>query len=132
MPAIYWDLPARPRSKRTIRFAKLIALVPMDRILVETDSPYLTPEPMRKQETNEPAMVVHVAATVAQVKGVGIDEIDRITSRNAAAFYGWGNVARPEALPLNAASETACRTRRPRSGFSPTLRDRPWHATRGR
>jgi TatD DNase family protein len=75
------------RKSDAIRDA--IALAPMDRILVETDAPYLTPEPMRKQKTNEPAMVVHVAATVAQVKGVGIDEIDRSTSRNAAAFYGW-------------------------------------------
>ena len=63
--------------------------MPMDRILVETDAPYLTPEPMRNQKTNEPAMVVHVAATVAQVKGVDIEEIDRMTSRNAAAFYEW-------------------------------------------
>lgn len=75
--------------KRNDQIREAISLAPMDRILVETDAPYLTPEPMRKQKTNEPAMVVHVAATVAQVKGVHIDEIDRITSRNAAAFYGW-------------------------------------------
>ena len=65
------------------------ALAPLDRILVETDAPYLTPEPMRKQKTNEPSFVVHVAAVVAQVKNVNREEIDRITSENARRFYRW-------------------------------------------
>lgn len=76
--------------KKSDEIRQTIALAPMDRILVETDSPYLTPEPMRKQKTNEPALVVHVAATVAHMKRVSIEEIDQITSANAAAFYGWG------------------------------------------
>lgn len=75
--------------KKSDQIRDAIALAPMDRILVETDAPYLTPEPMRKQKTNEPALVVHVAATVAQVKGVDLEQIDRITTANAAAFYGW-------------------------------------------
>lgn len=75
------------RKSEGIREA--IAIAPMQRILVETDAPYLTPEPMRKQKTNEPALVVHVAKVVAQVKGVDLEEIDRVTSRNAALFYGW-------------------------------------------
>lgn len=75
--------------KKSDAIREAIALVPMDRILIETDAPYLTPEPMRKQKINEPALVVHVAATVAQVKGVSVHEIDRVTSANASAFYGW-------------------------------------------
>lgn len=65
-----------------------VALTPLDRMLVETDAPYLTPEPKRSQKSNEPAFVIHVAETVARVKGVSVAELDRVTSANAAAFYG--------------------------------------------
>lgn len=62
---------------------------PDDRILVETDAPYLTPEPMRKQKTNEPAMVVHVARMLADVRGTTVAEIDRLTTANAKRFFRW-------------------------------------------
>lgn len=55
--------------------------VPLDRLLVETDSPYLAPIPMRGK-TNEPAFVVHTAARVAALKGVGADELARLTTAN--------------------------------------------------
>lgn len=67
-----------------------VALTPNDRMLVETDAPYLTPEPMRKQKTNEPALVVHVAATVARVKGMSVGEVDRLTTANVGRLFGWG------------------------------------------
>jgi TatD DNase family protein len=63
--------------------------VPDDRILVETDAPYLTPEPMRKQKVNEPALVVHVARTLADVRGTTVAEIDRLTTANAKRFFRW-------------------------------------------
>jgi TatD DNase family protein len=66
-----------------------VALTPPDRMLVETDAPYLTPEPHRSQKTNKPAMVVHVAATVARVKGMTVEEVDRVTTENAERFFGW-------------------------------------------
>jgi TatD DNase family protein len=62
---------------------------PADRILLETDAPYLTPEPMRKQKVNEPAMVVHTAAVVAQVRGMSVEELDQLTTANALGFYRW-------------------------------------------
>jgi TatD DNase family protein len=62
---------------------------PRDRLLVETDAPYLTPEPMRKQKTNEPALVVHVAQTIAQAWGVTVEEVDRITTENVERFFKW-------------------------------------------
>jgi TatD DNase family protein len=65
------------------------SLTPPDRLLIETDAPYLTPEPFRSQKTNEPAMVAHVAATVARVKGMTVEEVDTVTTANAARFYGW-------------------------------------------
>ena len=65
-----------------------VALTPMDRMLVETDAPYLTPEPKRSQKTNEPALVVHVAETVARVKGIDVQDVDRHTTSNVTAFFG--------------------------------------------
>jgi TatD DNase family protein len=61
--------------------------LPRDRAVVETDAPYLTPEPMRKQKTNEPAMVIHVAAAIAKEWGMTAEEADRITTANAERFF---------------------------------------------
>jgi TatD DNase family protein len=63
--------------------------LPDDRIVVETDAPYLTPEPMRKQKINEPAMVVLVAEMLAQVRGTTVEQIDRLTTANAKRFFRW-------------------------------------------
>jgi TatD DNase family protein len=67
-----------------------VQLTPMDRLLVETDAPYLTPEPVRKQKTNEPAMVAHVAAKVAEIKQISVETVDRVTTENAMRLFGWG------------------------------------------
>lgn len=67
----------------------ITAAAPADRILVETDAPYLTPEPMRKRKTNEPAMVVHTAAVVAAARKISLEELDAITTANAMGFYRW-------------------------------------------
>jgi TatD DNase family protein len=67
---------------------ELARRMPADRILVETDGPYLSPEPMRKQKINEPALVIHTAAAVAAARGMGIDEIDQISTENAARLFG--------------------------------------------
>ena len=75
--------------KKNDALREAVALTPPDRMLVETDAPYLTPEPHRSQKTNEPAMVVHVAATVARVKGMSVAEVDRVTTANAERFFGW-------------------------------------------
>jgi TatD DNase family protein len=75
--------------KKSDALREAVWLTPLDRLLVETDAPYLSPEPMRKQQINEPALVMHVAAKVAQIKGLDLAEIDRITTQNAAHFFGW-------------------------------------------
>jgi len=61
--------------------------VPMDRLLIETDSPYLAPVPHRGK-TNSPAWVPHVAACVATVKGLPLAEVAAATSRNAERLFG--------------------------------------------
>jgi TatD DNase family protein len=62
--------------------------VPDELLLVETDAPYLSPQPVRKQR-NEPALVVHTAAFVAQVRGVSVEQLDETVTRNAERVFGW-------------------------------------------
>ena len=61
---------------------------PLDRLLVETDAPYLTPEPMRK-EGNQPAYVVHTARFVAARRGIAYEELEAAVEANAARLLGW-------------------------------------------
>jgi TatD DNase family protein len=62
---------------------EVVRLVPLDRLLVETDAPYLAPVPKRGR-TNEPAFVAHTAAKVAELKGITVAELTRATTEN---FY---------------------------------------------
>ena len=75
--------------KKNDELREVVRLVPLDRLMVETDAPYLSPEPVRSQKVNEPALVVHTAAVVARVKGLGIEEVDRATTDVARGFFGW-------------------------------------------
>ena len=67
--------------------------VPLERLLVETDCPYLAPVPFRGRR-NEPAHVVETARFLAELRGLGQEEFGRITSQNFARFFGlelgWG------------------------------------------
>ena len=60
--------------------------VPLDRLLVETDAPYLAPVPVRGKRC-EPAFTAHTAAYVAEIKGIGPDELARITTDNFFALF---------------------------------------------
>ena len=62
--------------------------VPDDRILVETDAPYLTPQERRK-ERNQPAYVVHTARFVAERRGQSYEELEAVVERNAAGLFRW-------------------------------------------
>jgi TatD DNase family protein len=77
--------------------APYLALIDPDRMLVETDAPYLSPQPVRR-ERNQPKNVVHTAAFVAGALGMETEELGEITARNAARFYGLplGNLENPE------------------------------------
>lgn len=66
---------------------EIINMVPNDRILIETDSPYLSPEPNRGKR-NDSRNVRYVAEKIANVKGKSIDEIAEITYENAKRVYG--------------------------------------------
>ncbi len=68
--------------------ADAAARVPDDRLLVETDAPYLSAQPVRK-ERNQPAFVTHTARFVAQRRGVSYEELEAQVERNAAELLGW-------------------------------------------
>lgn len=63
---------------------------PLDRLMVETDAPYLTPLPFRGKR-NEPAFVTEVARCVADIRGISMEEVDRVTTANAERFFGLVN-----------------------------------------
>ncbi|HET6520754.1 MAG TPA: TatD family hydrolase [Geminicoccaceae bacterium] len=67
--------------KRSDELRAIVGGMPLERLLLETDAPYLAPQP-RRGKRNEPAFVAHVAATLAEVKGLPVAEVERITSEN--------------------------------------------------
>jgi TatD DNase family protein len=74
--------------KKTAHLREAARLPGDDRILIETDAPYLSPEPVRKMRTNEPANVAHVAACLAAVRGTSAEAFAELTTANACRFFG--------------------------------------------
>ncbi|QQE65928.1 deoxyribonuclease [Leptolyngbya sp. BL0902] len=70
-------------------------IVPDDRLLIETDCPFLSPEPMRKERRNQPAFVSHVARYLADLRQVDFQALAEGTTRNAWALFQW-----PDPLPF--------------------------------
>jgi TatD DNase family protein len=66
---------------------EVVEAVSMEHLLIETDSPYLTPEPFRGK-TNQPPYVEYTARKVAEIKGISYEEVARITCENAKRFFG--------------------------------------------
>ena len=73
--------------KNARRLRELVRQLPLEKLLVETDCPYLTPHPHRGKKRNEPAYVKFVAQEVARVKGLSLEEVARVTSDNAQALF---------------------------------------------
>jgi TatD DNase family protein len=72
------------KNAQTVR--DTVAATPLDRLMVETDSPYLAPVPFRGKRC-EPAYVRETAAMVAQVKGCSLEELSAATCRTAEEFF---------------------------------------------
>jgi len=69
----------------------VVKAIPIDRMLVETDCPYLAPQKFRGKR-NEPAYVRHTAEKIAAIKGLSLDDVARVTSRNCFDLFGIGTV----------------------------------------
>jgi len=72
--------------KNARKLPEVVAMMPLDRLLVETDSPYLTPTPHRGKR-NEPAYVRFVAEEVARIRGMSIEDLEEITTENAKRVF---------------------------------------------
>ncbi len=75
-----------PRKGQTETLADVVAAVPLDRILIETDAPYLAPLPHRGKQ-NEPAFVKFVAEKIAEIKNVSVTEVAEQTTKNAEQLF---------------------------------------------
>ncbi|MGF3076406.1 TatD family hydrolase [Facklamia sp. P12955] len=74
--------------KKTEDVRQAAAITPLDKLLIETDAPYLAPVPMRGKQ-NEPAFVKYVAEKLAEVRNLSVEEVARITSENAFKLFNW-------------------------------------------
>ena len=91
-------------ERRGRHLLELVREIPLERLLLETDAPYLTPRDMKPQpkgRRNEPAFLPHIARAVAGALGLPLEEVARATTRNAEAFFGLAPVTRlPGVTPL--------------------------------
>ena len=84
---------AGPLTRQGNALPDVARMAPLERVLVETDSPYLVPQPLRAKR-NEPLYVKYVAEKLAEIRGMTLEEIARITTANAVRLFGLGESAR--------------------------------------
>jgi TatD DNase family protein len=80
---------AGPLTRQGNALPDVARMVPLERVLVETDSPYLIPKPV-KAKRNEPLFVKYVAQKLAEIRGLSLEEIAQITTANALRLFGLG------------------------------------------
>ncbi|MHB8828121.1 MAG: TatD family hydrolase [Syntrophales bacterium] len=80
---------AGPVTYKKSEQLRIVALgIPLDAMLIETDSPYLAPQPWRGKR-NEPAFVVETARRIAEIRGIAIEEVDAATELNTRRLFGF-------------------------------------------
>jgi len=77
-------------KKEDAEIFEVIRKIPLDRILIETDCPFLAPAPMRGKR-NEPLFVKYIAEKIAEIKKIDIAEVEKITDENAKKLFNFGN-----------------------------------------
>ena len=74
-------------NEKTLTAYNIVKETPLEHLLLETDTPYLPPVPYRGKR-NEPSYVVHTAKKIAELKGISVEEIGRVTTENAKKLFG--------------------------------------------
>ncbi len=77
--------------KNAKKIKEVAKIIPLDRLLLETDSPYLTPVPHRGEE-NSPAYIKFVAEEIAKIKGISFEEVITVTTQNAYNIFNFGGL----------------------------------------
>jgi TatD DNase family protein len=96
----YLSVPGTVTYPKNDELRRVVAEMPLERLLLETDCPYLAPQPVRGKR-NEPAHIVHTAAEVARVRGLETADVARITTRASRALFGVGDGEPPRiAYPI--------------------------------
>ena len=80
------SIPGVVTFKKSTVLQEVVRTIPLDKMILETDGPFLAPEP-RRGRRNEPALLLFTAAKVAELKGVDIDEVARITTDTASRLF---------------------------------------------
>ncbi|MBN1391321.1 MAG: TatD family hydrolase [Sedimentisphaerales bacterium] len=73
--------------KNAEKIRQAAEVVPLDRLMIETDAPYMSPEPMRKQKINEPALMVHTAKRLAELKGMSLADFAEAVTATSKTFF---------------------------------------------
>ena len=68
------------------KLKEVIKEIPLENLILETDSPYLTPEPFRGKR-NEPARILEIAKFISELKGINLEELARITNENIMRIF---------------------------------------------
>ena len=87
------SIPGTVTYPRSEVLRRVVASVPLERLLLETDCPFLAPQPVRGRR-NEPAFAAYTAAEVARLRGLEVGDVARVTSRSARELFGVGEAGR--------------------------------------
>jgi TatD DNase family protein len=83
---LYISFTGNVTFKKAQKMSEKVAAIPLEKLLLETDCPYLSPEPHRG-ERNEPAYLIHTAQKIAEIKNISLAEIEEITTQNAKKLF---------------------------------------------
>lgn len=86
----YFSFGGAVTFKNAKKFVDIINFIPEDKLMLETDAPYMTPEPFRGTR-NDSTKIPYTIAKIAEIKGVSAEKIEKITTDNAIRFFGLNN-----------------------------------------